>query len=161
MIATLFFVLLLVGLGVSLLPTWMFLNSLQLIVHTPLLQSYLPANVHYFSTSYLGYMGLNSLSIPNEGLSDSASIDVRDPFTKSLVIVISLFALQIVILAILKLFEFIQNKTCKTKKRGLKQASKATWMVNFSIRYVYEFFIEMCLFVCIQIAVTRQGHELT
>lgn len=62
-IATLLPMVLLVGLGGRLLPTWMFFNSLQLIVHTPLLPTHLPANVHYFLTSYLGFLRLNSLSM--------------------------------------------------------------------------------------------------
>ena len=31
-----------------LLPTWMFINSLQLILHTQLFQTYMPAKVAYF-----------------------------------------------------------------------------------------------------------------
>ena len=54
LIATFIPVLVLVGLGGRLLPTWMFFNSLQLIVHTPLLPAHLPANIHYLLTKYLG-----------------------------------------------------------------------------------------------------------
>jgi len=41
-------VLLFVGVGGRLLPTFMFLNSMQLIVHTPLLATYMPGNLHLF-----------------------------------------------------------------------------------------------------------------
>jgi len=37
----------------SLLPTWMFVNALQLIAHLPLLNSNMPANAHYFLRKYL------------------------------------------------------------------------------------------------------------
>lgn len=37
----------------SLLPTWMFINSLQIIAHMPLMNSLMPGNAHYFLTKYL------------------------------------------------------------------------------------------------------------
>ena len=37
----------------SLLPTWMFVNSLQIVAHTPLLNSEMPGNVQYFMSDYL------------------------------------------------------------------------------------------------------------
>lgn len=32
----------------TLLPFWMFLNSMQLMVHVPLIRTTLPGNAHYF-----------------------------------------------------------------------------------------------------------------
>jgi len=40
----------------SLLPTWMFINTLQLIAHLPLLNSEMPGNAHYFLSKYLDYV---------------------------------------------------------------------------------------------------------
>lgn len=37
----------------SLLPTWMFVNSLQLVAHLPLLNMSLPANAHIFMIKFL------------------------------------------------------------------------------------------------------------
>ena len=37
----------------SLLPTWMFINSLQIIAHMTLIKTLMPANVHYFLRKYL------------------------------------------------------------------------------------------------------------
>lgn len=37
----------------SLLPTWMFINTLQLLAHLPLLNSSMPANAHHFLKGYL------------------------------------------------------------------------------------------------------------
>ena len=45
--------------GARLLPTWMFLNSLQLIAHTPLLATYMPANLNYFLIKLLKIARLN------------------------------------------------------------------------------------------------------
>lgn len=53
----------LIGLGGSLLPTWMFLNSLQLIVHVPMIDAHLPASLHYFLVNYLSVIRLNSEQI--------------------------------------------------------------------------------------------------
>ena len=44
----------------SLLPVWMFINSLSLIAHVPLLSSELPANINYFLLEYLNLLRLNS-----------------------------------------------------------------------------------------------------
>lgn len=52
--------LLMIGLGGSLLPTWMFLNSLQLIVHTPMIDAHLPASLHYFLVNCLSPIRLHS-----------------------------------------------------------------------------------------------------
>ena len=45
--------------GGPLTTTWMFLNSLQLILHVPLLDTHMPANVHYFLKEYLSLTRFN------------------------------------------------------------------------------------------------------
>ena len=55
--------LLLLGFGGRLLPTWMFLNSMQLLVHTPLLATFMPANLHVFLVDYLSVIRLSSKHI--------------------------------------------------------------------------------------------------
>ena len=40
------------------LPTWMFLNSLQLIATLPLLNTLIPENLHQFLSKYLDLMRL-------------------------------------------------------------------------------------------------------
>lgn len=62
--SVLFFAFLILGLGGRLLPVWMFINSLQLIMHTQLLETELPANLHYFMNHYLGLLRLNTESGP-------------------------------------------------------------------------------------------------
>lgn len=42
-----------------LLPTWMFLNSMQLIFHVPLIKSDLPAHAHFFMVEYLKKLRLH------------------------------------------------------------------------------------------------------
>ena len=61
-----FIVILFIGFGGRLLPTWMFLNSLQLIVHLPLLSTIMPSNLHFFLVKYLNFIRLNADSISLE-----------------------------------------------------------------------------------------------
>ena len=42
-----------------LLPTWMFLNSIQLIFHLPLIKSDMPSHAFFFMTDYLNKLRLN------------------------------------------------------------------------------------------------------
>ena len=55
--------LLFIGLGGRLLPTWMFLNSLQLIVHLPLISTSMPSNLHFFLIKYLYFIRMSAESI--------------------------------------------------------------------------------------------------
>ena len=57
------FVVLFMGMGARLLPTWMFLNSMQLIAHTPLLNTYMPSNLHYFLIKFLNLVRIFSKAI--------------------------------------------------------------------------------------------------
>ena len=48
------------GLGNQMLPIWMFVNSLQLIVHAPLLATYVPSNLSTFLMKYLNMLRVYS-----------------------------------------------------------------------------------------------------
>lgn len=54
---------LILGFGGRLLPTWMFLNSLQLLAHLPMLDAHVPANLHYYLVYYLSLIRLNSKKV--------------------------------------------------------------------------------------------------
>ena len=45
-----------------LLPVWMFLNSLQLLVHVPLIRTNLPGNFNYYLLDYLNILRLQTTS---------------------------------------------------------------------------------------------------
>ena len=51
-----FLLLLLVLTCGPLLPFWMFLNSMQLMVHVPLIRTAIPGNAHYFFLDYLNIL---------------------------------------------------------------------------------------------------------
>jgi hypothetical protein len=55
-IAPIFF---LVMFGGPLTTTWMFINSLQLILHVPLIDVQMPSNAHYFLKEYLSLIRFN------------------------------------------------------------------------------------------------------
>ena len=63
LITVAFVLILFIGLGGRLLPTWMFLNSLQLIVHLPLISSIMPSNLHFFLIKYLNFIRMRADSI--------------------------------------------------------------------------------------------------
>ena len=54
-LATLFLILPVITAG-SMLPTWMFINSLQIIAHLALVKTMIPANAHYFLKQYLDWL---------------------------------------------------------------------------------------------------------
>ena len=43
----------------SILPTWIFINSVSLVAHTTLLNTLMPGNVHYIFNRYLNLVRLN------------------------------------------------------------------------------------------------------
>ena len=45
------------------LPFWVYLNSLQLVVYTPLVTANMPSNLHYFLNDYLQLVRLNQIGI--------------------------------------------------------------------------------------------------
>ena len=59
-------VLLLLTCGGRLLPTWMFLNSLSLLAHLPLLGVMMPANLHYFLQQWLNVFVLRNYNLKYE-----------------------------------------------------------------------------------------------
>jgi len=54
-IATMLFILPVITAG-SMLPTWMFINSVQIIAHMALLKTLMPGNAHYFLNKYLDWL---------------------------------------------------------------------------------------------------------
>lgn len=64
------------------LPTWMFLNTLMLVAHLPLLNTAMPANLHQFLKKYLDLVRLNIDSLPFD-LDDSYDISRLYQFTKA------------------------------------------------------------------------------
>lgn len=68
MLACLFTVLAFMGFGPSMVTIWMFINTLQLILHTPLMAIPIPSNLHYFLVRYLDVARLQVSYVTNHEL---------------------------------------------------------------------------------------------
>ena len=166
--------LMLVGFGGRLLPTWMFLNSMQLIVHTPLLQTFMPSNLNLFFVDYLNLVRLNSEQIgeqidawqkdrgqadyelaQGEESSYSALLNqcgYKHAFARNLVVVIAIAMALLLVMVVLLLFDGIRKCRGQGQGRRRPRVSYMAWMGNFSLRFVYEFFLEICLSVLIHMS---------
>ena len=60
----------------SLLPTWMFINSLQIIAHMVLLKTLMPGPAHYFLTKYLNWLRWYDEDLM-EWLEDESTFDLK------------------------------------------------------------------------------------
>ena len=71
--------------GGPLLPTWMFLNSMQLIFHVPLIKSDMPAHTHFFMIEYLNVLRLHFdwTESASESVLGSADKDDYDAMSSS------------------------------------------------------------------------------
>ena len=71
--------------GGPLLPTWMFLNSMQLIFHVPLIKSDMPAHTHFFMIEYLSVLRLHFdwTESASESVLGSADKDDYDAMSNS------------------------------------------------------------------------------
>ena len=56
------------------IPAWMFINSMNLVVHLPLIRSNMPPNAQYFLKHYLDIFRVN-LEFVNENI-DSAYVNI-------------------------------------------------------------------------------------
>ena len=60
MLTILLVLMIFIGLSGRLLPIWMFLNTMQLIVHTPLLATFMPPKINYFLLQLLAKVRVHS-----------------------------------------------------------------------------------------------------
>ena len=150
--------LLLLGVGGRLLPTWMFLNSMQLIVHTPMLATYVPANLHYFLVKYLSIFRLNSKQINDlvknwqleNGLFNYQLISDKESkysvflsicgykyaFSHNLILFLLISIVLLVLIAGLSIFSCLKSRRNQQRKR-LNRSQHGAWSLNFSLRFVY------------------------
>lgn len=168
--AALFAIVLFVGLGGRLLPTWMFLNSMQLIVHTPLVDTYMPTNLHIFIQKYLNLFRLNANSI-NDSLEekdleqgmDNYNLAMEDDsdysvllnycgykvrFSRNLVLILAFASFFVLLIAACTLFDCWKLHRSGSLKRSGRY-NHASWMSNFTLRFFYMVFFEV--FLCLMI----------
>lgn len=173
MIAACALLLILLGINANLLPTWMFINSMQLIMHTALLTTNMPSNLHFFLFHYLNILRLNpeALDLSVEAkLSESGLIDYelsnkedvffntvlgmcgyKHALSRNLLIIICISLCILIVGLVLWLVDSIFNR--KSDRR------LTVFMSNFSLRFFYEFFLEICIGTFIHIASMQVLHK--
>lgn len=52
---------------------------------------------------------------------------------------------------------FFVYETLKSRKAGNRVFKKTAWMLNFNLRFLYEFFFELALCVCINVIGAKDG----
>ena len=163
--------LLLIGFGGRLLPTWMMLNTLQLMVHLPLLPVYLPSNMSFLLSEYLRTMQIRSNELEQYligadflGEQDTSSTD-SDEYLSSLSLLkmygyahsisLNLALVMLAGLGMIVATMFAKCLDCSHKRKGGrgklkmgKQRRQCTaCLCNFNMRIVYELFLELSLCV--------------
>ena len=155
----------------SLISTWMFINSMQLIAHVPLISSKLPANAHYFFLNFMGLVRFNletinsSLDTVSSKLLDYQLIEDENSFYSSqlhssgyrfsfvrnvlsITCMAALIALVWLFTAVIQLL----RKKATGAEANKKTSSSEVFMNNFMVRFLLEVFFE--LMICAMINVT-------
>ena len=153
----------------SLLPTWMFINSLQIISHLVLLRTLMPVNAHYFLSTWNDWIRWY-----DNNVWDSASMVVdfkeydldygsynsmlqmsnyKHLIGHNLIIIISVLALLVVVWFVLALKDLIVKAQKKSDTRTRKKKPSTPWCTNFILRFFYVFFLEICLCAFLQLSV--------
>ena len=156
----------------SVLPLWTFLNSLQIITHSTLLNTMMPSSVHYFFKDYLDLIRLNWTWL-NEALTDRASYHLKQEssnsndgyyniyleasdyvllFGQNMVVFcyVGLFILSIWLGLALK--DRFRHKLPSAWRRRLSKGKLEPQANNFALRFFYEFFFEICICAYINLA---------
>lgn len=152
----------------SLLPTWMFINALQLLAHLPLLNSNMPANAHYFLNKYLDIVRWYDSDFI-KSLEDDFNLKKYDTevgvfhellkacgyehlFMHNMLLVFAAITLIVMVWVGLAVKDLIGHYT-KSERPFMKRRHENKCN-NFALRFFYEFFLEFCIVVFIQLSVT-------
>jgi len=155
----------------SLVTTWMFINSLQLITHVPLISEKLPANANYFFLNFASVARFNIESI-NSTLDTVASklIDYqliedeqsffsaqlhsygyRFSFVRNLLTVLCIAALVGFVWILTAAIRLIR-KNVQGAENSKNFSKSEVFMNNFTVRFFLEIFFELVICAMINIA---------
>ena len=164
---SLLFILPFVTIG-SLLPTWMFINSLQLLAHLPLLNSSMPANSQVFLNKYLNWVRWYDEDFIKDAESKLGSkqydVDVGDYhellraygyehlIAHNMMIVLIAIGIILFVWVILAVKDCFATKVCQARRPCSKTRHESSCN-NFLIRFFYEFFLEFCIVIMINLSV--------
>ena len=156
-----------------LLPVWMFVNSLQLIVHIPLVRTEIPAVANLLFLDYLSIVRLNVrtvndflaqlLGLEQTSQDDQRSLDQADSYyneliyscgyhvslTHNLILILGLFS----VIALFWLAMACRDKLC------FQGGRHEIWWNNLMVRFLYEVFFEitLCLMISFSAMDLRTG----
>ena len=149
----------------NLSPLWMFINSLQLIVHIPLINSRLPSIANLYFLDYLSIIRLHFSDI-NEQIStyfgfhdayneDFRAIEEHDEYYNELIhqcgYSINLMHNLALILFLIGVFLSVWFiLACKDFICFCGRRKDEALFFNFTVRFLYEMFFEVCL--CLMIS---------
>ena len=155
----------------SLVSTWIFINTLQLIAHVPLVATKLPANAHYFLLNLLSFVRLNFQSVSSsidsiqakmlEGklVSDESywyneSLHIggyRFSFVHNMLIIGVIAAGIALVWLLTAVIEALTNK-CGRGQQSPATRTKESLMNNFAVRFALEVYFE--LMICAMITLS-------
>ena len=162
----------------SLLPTWMLINTLQLIAHTPLVNTQMPANAHYFIVKYLNIVRLDFDSV-NESIESGYEMHrfesgehffnrllfmcgYKPLYAQNLIIVVGTVLVLAVIWNVIALKDYLSRPSqlgylCRSRSLSFVKNSHEPVVTNFALRFFYEMFLEIC--ICVMINITFLDFE--
>ena len=161
------------------LPTWMFINSLSLIVHTTLLHSLMPPGVFYVFKQYLYLVRMTwpgAVENVDEtyNASDYAneegwyniylkSSDYFHLFAHNMFVIIMTGVAIVIVWAV---FWLIDRVKCFYQPSlqmlfGISITNKEPMANNFALRFFYELFLEFCICALVNIAYVGAPEEGT
>lgn len=100
----------------------------------------MPSGLHHFLVNYLRYLRLDTSSANDENSNDSMPSKISKSF---------LFIIAIVLCLLLLIGGFAIFEKAREKTTG-KRTAYAAWMTNFSLRFVYQVSLEICIFILVQ-----------
>jgi hypothetical protein len=167
--------------GGALVPTWMFLHTMNLIVHLPLMKTNMPANAHFFLVHYLDIFrmriekleqSIDKLFVNVDSYKDalieeeSNNVQLTDQLKyshykfnifRNLTFYIILFMAMMLVLFMFFVAEYCMRRNQANSGRGRRDRGRENYMINFICRFFYEIFYEVVLAALINFVLIRSG----
>ena len=161
--------------GGRLLPTWMFLNSMQLILHVILIRTDMPSHAFKFMHDLLDKLRfkydwseeMTEESVGSSALSDSEVLKSSDTYSEhikncgyhynwlnNLFIPICIACFIFVIWLLLLLKDYIMRRFMNKTSRN------ESFMANFSLRFLYEVIFEICFCTVLYLSFTKEANSV-
>ena len=155
----------------DLLPTWMFINSASLLAHTSMINVDVPGNANHLLVKWIDLFRLNwwdvnentaqRVVVPEQQVKDDTYLEgiltrtgYMHNFSLNLVVMVGVAIFLLAIWQCCAIKDCIGSWTRHWILRPLRGRHEPI-VTNFTLRFVYELFLEMCL--CITITMVFAG----